>query len=550
MKKLRFLVFILLTLVICLPTIITAQNFEKQFDEVLRDKDFENSPGFAVLIAKDGEIIYRKAFGYANLELDVKLKPEHIFRIGSITKQFTACAILKLEEEGKLSIQDDISKYIEDYPTHGHTITIEHLLTHTSGIKSYTGLKKWDSEMHKKDFSPVEMVDFFKNEPMDFAPGEQFRYNNSAYFILGYIIELVSGKKYDEYLAQNFFEPLGMDNTMYGSTSKIIKNRADGYQKQKGEYVNANFLSMSQPYAAGSLLSTVDDLNVWYKAVWNDQVISKESRKKAHSSFKLNNGKATGYGYGWFLGNIQESPMIQHGGGIHGYLTASLYLPNDKVFVTVFSNCNSNPPGDIANKLAAIAINKPFEWKEISMSQNDLKEYEGVYVSDDDTKRTLVEENDSLIYILPTGNRARLIPFSKDKFFRKDMLGSYVFTRNSEGNITAMKTITTNYQPTEWNKTNEAIELKKELVLPDELLQKYVGKYELMPEFILTITREGKSIFVQATGQSKGEIFASEKHKFFSKEVNAQFTFLLDEKGIVTGLTLHQNGEHQAKKIE
>ncbi|MCA1760767.1 MAG: beta-lactamase family protein, partial [Bacteroidales bacterium] len=261
-----------------LPKSSFSQNPEKQFDKILSEQNFENSPGFAVLVAKNDEVIYRKAFGYANLELDVPMKPEHIFRIGSITKQFTACAILKLEEEGKLSLQDDITKFIEDYPTHGHTITIEHLLTHTSGIKSYTSMKSWDAEMRKKDFSPEEMIDFFKNQPMDFAPGEEFRYNNSAYFLLGYIIEKASGKTYEEYLQEALFEPLGMVNSFYGNSSKVIKNRAAGYMKKEDEFINADFLSMTQPYAAGSLLSNVDDLFTWYTAVMNDKVISKENR--------------------------------------------------------------------------------------------------------------------------------------------------------------------------------------------------------------------------------------------------------------------------------
>jgi len=182
-------------------------------------------------VVKEGEVIYRKAFGKANLELDVDMRPEYILQIGSITKPFTACAILKLMEEGKLSLQDDITKYIEDYPTHGHTITIEHLLTHTSGIKSYTGMDEWTSEVRKKNFTPEELTDFFKNQPMDFAPGEKYSYNNSAYFLLGYLIEILSGKTYEVFIDSVFFQPLGLNNSFYGNTSRIIKNRAAGQMR-------------------------------------------------------------------------------------------------------------------------------------------------------------------------------------------------------------------------------------------------------------------------------------------------------------------------------
>jgi CubicO group peptidase (beta-lactamase class C family) len=533
-----------------LPNSSLGQNPEKQFDKILSEQNFENSPGFAVLVAKNNEVIYRKAFGYANLELDVPMKPENIFRIGSITKQFTAAAILKLEEEGKLSLQDDITKFIEDYPTHGHTITIEHLLTHSSGIKSYTSMKEWDAEMRKKDFTPAEMIDFFKNQPMDFAPGEEFLYNNSAYFLLGHIIEKASGKTYEEYLKDTFFEPLGMTGTSYGNPSRVIKNRAAGYMKKNGEFVNAEFLSMTQPYAAGSLLSNVDDLFTWYTAVMNDKVISKENRVKAHTSFKLNNGKPTGYGYGWFLGNIQGSPMIEHGGGINGYLTASLWLPDEKVFVAVFSNCNAMPPQSTAFKLAAAAIGKPFDRKEIELDKNILQDYVGVYESDEQETRTVVVENDSLFYVFPSGNRTKLLPFAKDHFFTKNSFNEFVFERNTQGEVVSLTASGTGYLPMKLDKTDKPVEVKKEVELPDELLDKYLGKYELMPEFFLTVTRQGKRVFVQGTGQNPIEVFATEPHRFFAKIINAEIIFHPDESGLVTALTLIQNGEHKAKKIE
>lgn len=549
MKK--FIVFIvLITVIQAFNNTAFSQNQEKKFDAVLNELNFEDSPGFAALVAKNNKIIYRKAFGYANLELDVPMTPENIFRIGSITKQFTACAILKLEEEGKLSLQDDITKFIDDYPTHGYTITIEHLLTHTSGIKSYTSMKEWDKEMRKKDFTPEEMIDFFKNEPMDFAPGEQFMYNNSAYFMLGYIIEKASGKTYEEYIEDTFFKPLGMKNSFYGHPSQIIKNRAAGYQGRGNEFENADFLSMTQPYSAGSLLSTVNDLMKWYTAVMSDKVISKENRLKAHTSYKLNNGEPTGYGYGWFLGNIQGSPMIQHGGGINGYLTASLYLPDEEVFVAVFSNCNSRPPQTAAFKLTAIAINKPFDWEEIEIGKEKLAEYVGVYEMNDSEIRTIIVENDTLFYVYPAGNRVKLLPFDTDRFFIKNTFSEFTFNRNQQGEIVSITGTDTGYLTALLLRTDKPVEVKKEIELPEKLLKKYVGKYELMPDFILSITREGNRIFVQPTGQPKEEIFATEKHRFFSKKVDAELVFNMDESGNVKGLTLLQNGEHKAPKIE
>lgn len=339
----------------------SAQEHTIEFDSLMSEVFKEDGPGAVALVVKDDKILYRKAFGLANLELGVKMKPEHVFRIGSNTKQFTASAILKLRDGGYLALDDDITNYVKDYPTHGHEITIRHLLTHTSGIKNLLEMKEFTVELKKKDFAPEELIEFFKFQPMDFRPGNKWKYSNSGYAILGHIIEILSGMPYEQYINDSFFKPLGMISSYHGSTSRIIKDRAYGYNKRDDEYINADFLSMTIPFAGGSLLSTVDDLYTWYKAVMEDKVISKQSRDEAHSPYTLTNGEITEYGYGWFIGTIQESPMIFHTGGINGFVTISIYLPEEKVFVAIFSNCNCNSPRDIGTKMATLAISKPYE---------------------------------------------------------------------------------------------------------------------------------------------------------------------------------------------
>ncbi len=475
--KNSFRFHILLIIAVLFSSGLLSQGIEEQFDTLLMKKFNTDEPGGTVLIVKKGEVIYRKAFGKANLELDVDMKPEYIFRIGSITKQFTACAILKLAEEGKLSLQDDITKHIKDYPTHGHTITFEHLLTHTSGIKSYTGMDEWTSEVRKKDYSPKELIDFFKNEPMDFAPGEEFRYNNSAYFLLGYLIEILSGTTYEAYIDSVFFQPLGMHNSLYGNTSRIIKNRALGYQKNEVDFENADFLSMTLPYSAGSLLSNIDDLYIWYDAVMNDKIISKESLEKVHTTFKLNNGKPTGYGYGWSLGNIQGSSMIQHGGGINGYLTSSMYLPEEEVFAAVFSNCDCNPPGNLAFKLAAITIGKPYQWEKIEMSEETLISYEGVYESEFDGEYIVSFEEGGLISMRTGGTKFKILPYEKDKFFFEDALATLEFQRNKKGKIISVVSKGTGLSVT-WNLTDKPVPKPEAIKLESDMLDKYVSNYQ------------------------------------------------------------------------
>ena len=545
MKKLT----LLLSLLLVVSLHVSCQKNTRALDAIMNETFESDGPGGVALVAKDGEILYRKAFGMANLELGVEMTPENVFRIGSITKQFTACAILKLAEEGKLDLQDDITRYIEDYPTHGHTITIEHLLTHTSGIKSYTGMLEWTAEVRKKDFTPPELIDFFKNQPMDFVPGEEFRYNNSAYFILGYIIELVSGTPYDSYIAETFFKPLGMKNSYYGSTSRIIPNRAAGYAMGEEGYKNDDFLSMTQPYAAGSLLSTVDDLYTWYTAVMNKEVITEASLKQATTSYVLSNGKHTNYGYGWFIGNIQGSPNIQHGGGINGYLTASMFLPEEHLFVAVFSNCTCTDPGDAAVKMAAIALGKPFEWDSISLDEELLKTYEAVYTSEFDGDLVVSYSEGKLLAMRTGGSETELTPFEKDQFFVKKGTSSFHFVRENGGDISYVISKGTG-SDIKWKRTDKPVPTFEAIELEESLLKEYPGKYELSSDFILTILLEDGKLFAQATGQQRIEIIPIAADEFKTIGIDAKLTFNRGEEGRIESLTLHQNGEHKAKRIE
>ncbi len=361
-KKHLFFCFLLLSFLTSIASaqVPTDAQLGAEVDKLLAAQYPASGTGASALVARNGQVIYKKAFGMANLELNVPMQLDNVFRIGSITKQFTAVAILQLMEQGKLSLQDDITKFIPDYPTHGYKITIEHLLTHTSGIKSYTNMESFGSIM-RLDKTPEEMVNFFKNQPMDFAPGTQWNYNNSGFFLLGYIIEKLSGKTYPQYVEDVFFKPLGMTNSYYGNDSKLIKNRATGYQKGENGTENADPLSMTQPFAAGSLQSTVEDLYKWNRAVHSYKLLKKETLDKAFTPYKLSDGTATHYGYGWFLDNLQGSVTIEHGGGINGFLTMAKYLPKEDLFVAVFSNSTANSPEEVAEKIAAFAIGKPIK---------------------------------------------------------------------------------------------------------------------------------------------------------------------------------------------
>ncbi len=547
-KKISFLI-------VCLGILtgVNAQNLEKEINEIITDEYSANEPGVSILVAKDGETIFRKAYGKANLELDVDLKPENVFELASISKQFTAVAILMLEEQGKLSLEDNITKYIPDYPTNNKIITIHHLLNHTSGIKSYTEIDAF-MEIARKDLSPKEIIEVFKNEPMDFDPGEKFLYNNSGYVLLGYIIEVITEDTYENYIEKNIFEKLSMSSSYYGSMKELITNRAYGYQVKNGNYVNADYLSLTIPYAAGSLMSTVDDLLKWQNAITNNTLIKRTSLEKAINGSTLNDGEKIDYGYGWSKVTIQGSEGMKHSGGIFGYSTDGIFLHDENVYVIGLSNCNCKNVNGVTKKIAAMVIGKPIPDKRdaITVKEEELKKWVGAYQFEENITRHIILR-DGKIYSL----REEENPIEYEIYPMKD--GSYIFDGgtvfyrfsvtkdgnrqavfNSDGKSFIGKGIDKDL-PAE----------KSSIAVSIETLRKYIGTYELQPNFSIDITVERSSLFAQATGQPKFEIFAETENKFFFKVVTADITFHKDETGKINSLMLNQGGKQMpAKKIK
>jgi len=346
---------IFFSLIISYPIKVSAQSFTTKIDSlILTEFKDSNGPGGVFMITKNGKPIYQKAFGKANLELNVDLTPEHVFQLGSMTKQFTAIAILMLEEQGKLNVQQTVSKYIPDYPS-GDKITIHQLLTHTSGIKDFTKMKSL-KDIANKEMTPKMMVDFFKNEPVDFLPGEKFEYNNSGYVLLGHLIELVSGKTYEDFIKKNIFQKAGMRQSYYATDRQLINKRAYGYSKKESGYVNKTVISYSVPFSSGALMSTVNDMLKWQDALNQNLLLNAENTKKAFHKYRLNNGEEFTYGYGWHIREINGTPTSEHGGSIFGFKTMAVYIPCEDIYVVGFSNCDCNSPTKIIQDMAAIAL--------------------------------------------------------------------------------------------------------------------------------------------------------------------------------------------------
>ncbi|MDD2791661.1 MAG: serine hydrolase [Sediminibacterium sp.] len=354
MGKIKHLV-LLLFIVTNLSNTVFAQNIYEKIDKLIQTEfNDKNGPGGVFMVAKNGKPIYQKTFGKANMELDVSLTNEYVFQLGSMTKQFTAIAILMLEEQGKLNTNDIISKYIPDYPS-GNKITIHHLLTHTSGIKDFTKMKSL-REVSQKEMTPKMMIDFFKNEPVEFEPGERFDYNNSGYVLLGYLIELVSGESYKDYIEKYIFQKIGMNQSGYASDRQIIYKRAYGYQRKEKGYINKTIINFSIPFSSGSLMSTTNDMLKWQNSLNQYVLVNPESTKKAFSKYKLNNGDEFTYGYGWHIKEINGKPTREHGGSIFGFKTMGVYIPSEDIYVIGFSNCDCNSPTKIVQDIAKLTL--------------------------------------------------------------------------------------------------------------------------------------------------------------------------------------------------
>jgi CubicO group peptidase (beta-lactamase class C family) len=344
----------LITSIVSIFNIVSAQSLESRIDSlILTEFNETNGPGGVFMVAQHGKAVYQKAFGKANLELDVDLTPDNVFQLGSMTKQFTAVAILMLEEQGKLKVSDPVLKYIPDYPS-GDKITIHQLLTHTSGIKDFTKMKSLSS-ISQQEMTPKMMVDFFKNEPVDFAPGSKFEYNNSGYILLGYIIELVSGDTYESFIKNYIFEKIGMTQSYYATDRRVINRRAYGYHKKEYGYVNKTVINFSVPFSSGSLMSTAGDMLKWQNALNKNQLLGAGTIKRAFSKYKLTSGEEFTYGYGWHIRELNGTPVREHGGSIFGFKTMGVYIPGEDIYVIGLSNCDCHSPTQLTRDIASLA---------------------------------------------------------------------------------------------------------------------------------------------------------------------------------------------------
>jgi len=524
------------------------------------------------LVAENGKVIYKQGVGLANMEWGIPNTPDTKFRLGSITKQFTATLTLQLVEQGKIKLDGKLSDYLPEYRADiGQKVTIHHLLTHTSGIPSYTDQPGFFENVSRNPYKVADFVKKYASGDLQFEPGSKFSYNNSGYFLLGAIIERITGKSYEQVLKENILDPVGMKNTGYDHHDTLMPKRAAGYNKTADGYINAAYLDMSIPYAAGSMYSTVEDLYLWDQALYTDKLISAKSKELMFKPFLDN------YAYGWdvitasFKQNDQPVQIIRHAGGINGFSTMIVRLVNQKNLIVLLDNTSQNL-GRLTDTLTNILYDQPYELPKMSMIaaldkiirekgvEAGIAEYRNLKATQSATYDFSESQLNSLGYqLMRTGKlkeaveilklNVEVYPKSANTY---DSLAEAYMNSNERDLAIQNYKKSLELNPKNTNATDALERLQKGPVTVDpKVFDSYVGEYELAPGFVMRVFREGDKFMTQATGQQAFEIVADSETTFRPRTINAKLMFVKDADGKVTGLKLNQNGrEISGKKIK
>ncbi len=509
----------------------------------------------SILVALHGEVIVSKGYGMANEELGIPNTPQTEFRIGSITKQFTAMAILQLVAKGKLNVQDHICEYVPDCPKDWQPITIYNLLTHTSGIPNFTSFPNYLKE-ESQPTTPTELLALFKDKPLDFKPGTKFSYSNSGYEVLGYIIQRVSGTTYQDFLQKNIFQPLEMEDSGYDKSHPTAKIHAQGYTYTPSGYKPSRYVNMTVPFSAGALYSTVLDLYKWDRALHAGKLIPRKLLDEMLApQVSMGGPLKAHYGFGWVISTEYGHKEISHGGGIEGFTSLNSWFPDDDAYIIVLDNVTSPEVGAVGRALAAILFGKkyeiPRERKAIAMQPDELQKFVGQYQLAPKFIITIRRTGDQLEAQATDQPSVAIFPESKLKFFYKVVDAQLSFVTSAKGDVTGL-VLHQNGQGVPGKKISNTVPaFPKTISMPVSVLERYVGKYELAPDFVITITLAGDQLQAQATGQPSAPIFPESASEFFYKVVDAQITFVKDSGSHVTSLVLHQGGRDMpAKKIK
>jgi len=506
----------------------------ERMQQVIQERAADGRFMGAVLVARDDQVLLSRAWGSADLEWDVPNTPDAKFRLGSVTKQFTAAAILLLEEDGRLRIEDPVSMYLPDALEAWANVTLFHLLTHSSGIPNFTSFPEY--ETWKLSPSPAETtVSRFRDKPLEFAPGERMSYSNSGYVLLGLLVEKVGRRSYADFLQQRLFGPLEMRDTGYDSGAEILKHRAHGYSPTDHGPVNASYIDMTIPGGAGGLYSTTGDLLRWTRGLFGGRVLSAASLQKMTTPYKND------YALGLAVSEVNGHKVIRHGGGIDGFNTFLAWYPESKVTVAVLANINGPAADGLAAALGALAhgdpVTLPGERSAMEVPEARLQELAGSYELAP-TANLILEVVDGRLMSRVAGEPSiELFAESEDHYFARAVDAQLDVERDADGAVAA---IVLHQGGRDLRAPRVVTPVAVELG-PD-VLAAYAGTYALAPGFDLEIRVEDGRLWSQATGQPSAELHAEAVDRFFLKVANARIDFERGPDGAVVALVLHQGG--------
>jgi CubicO group peptidase (beta-lactamase class C family) len=529
------------------PSLAVEEGFAERAQALVDAAYPDDKPGAAVVVTEGGKVIYAGGSGAANVERGVPITADTVFRLGSITKQFAAAALLKLVAEGKLSLDDPLSKFLPDYPAPGSTATVRQLLNHTSGIQSYTGIPGWMNENKTaRTYTTAELIAEFSGEPVEFQPGERWNYNNSGYVLVGAVIEAVTGKPWHEVVREKFAVPLGLSTIRYGGDEATTPGFATGYTDNgDGTFMVAQKIDMSVPHAAGGLIGTVGDLARWNQALHHGKVVPETLYREMITPTALPGGKSEPYGYGIGLSDVRGTPAIGHSGGIFGFSTNSIYVPERDLFVAVFVNSDSGVPssGTAMMRLAAEAIGKPFPvMAEVAFDPASIEDAYGVYRIEGGEATRAFYRRDGQLFTRREGGQESRIYFAGDNrfFYGADSLTWFELVRGDDGYAMLMhhdgvdqaeRAVRTGPIPAE----------AATVAVDPQVLASYVGSYTSPIAPIVVALADGGALTLKFAAQPATPLRAIGEADFTAVGVDATVNFRT-EGGKVTGLVIRQGG--------
>ncbi|HEV2044950.1 MAG TPA: serine hydrolase domain-containing protein [Sphingomicrobium sp.] len=536
---------ILAMLVSASPAAAMPADFKSKADSLLADAFAASGPGAAVIVTENGKTVYAAGRGLADIERKVPITPATHFRLGSITKQFTAAAILKLADQGKLSLDDPLSKFLPTYPAPGASATVRQLLNHTGGMMSYTNIPGWMVEAKTgKPYTTDQLIAEFKDVPAPFKPGEKWDYNNSGYVLLGAILEKVTGKSWDQAVGDLVTGPLKLATIRTGIGADGTPGMAVGYTDKDGKVAVAQKIHMSVPHGAGALVGTVGDLATWGNALHNSKVVAPASYTAMTGTTTTADGNTAPYGFGLQRGDVRGRNQIGHGGGIFGFSTDSIYLPNEKIFVAVFANSDSpqSAPSLIARRLAALAVGEAYPvFTKVAVDTKAVDELLGTYAFAD-TERAFFRRDGKLFAQRKDRPELEVFAAGGNKFFygadsltwfemTRDKAGKPQFAMHQEGADLA--------QIGTWKGPPPAA--VPAVAVSAAVLDSYAGSYTSMAG-IFVFKHEGDGLTVKLGEQPAFPMKAVSATEFEIAQVGAKIRFNSKD-GKVASITLFQGGQ-------